>query len=127
MYSIEKNNDSLFVTFEDDFNYSTIKHILYDVLSMSGFSGLDVVWLVGNQRAHIRLGELQAIVEDFSRLCPMDTHDIKMAIVAEPGLPSAILELLADGLDRKLSFSCHTFTTRERAEEWIGIKESCVA
>ena len=127
MYTIDISNDCICVTIRNDFDYSTIKRILHDELVIPGFCRLHEVWLVGTHRAQVRLGELQTIVDDFSRLCPREVIDKKMAFVAEPGLTSAILELLADGLDRKLALSCRTFRSREAAEEWIGLSASQVA
>ena len=127
MYSIEKSNDCLYVTFENDLDYSTIKQIIYGDLAMPEFCRINDIWIVGSHRAHIRLGEIQTIIDDFGHLCPRDAADKKIAIVSDLGLTAAILELLADGLDRKLPLSCRLFSTLEAAEEWIGVAASQVA
>lgn len=127
MYSIEKNSDRLYVTFEGDLDYSTIKQIIYGELAMPEFCELNDIWILGENRAHIRLGEIQTVIDDFSNFCPPEACDKKMAIVAQAGLTAAILELLADGLNKKLPFSCRMFRTLEAAEEWIGFATSQVA
>ncbi len=127
MYTIEKSDHCLLVNFKADFDYSTIKRIIYDELIMPEFGCQHDVWLVGGHQAQVRLGEIQNIVDDFSKLCPQNTSNKKMAIIANPGLTSAILDLLADGLDRKLPFSCRTFSSRTAAEKWLEKEDSYVA
>lgn len=122
MYKIEKRDDSLLVCFNGDFDYSTIKQVIYKELMLPEFAQLNDIWHVGKHRAHLRLGEIQTIVDDFSKLCPDTACMKKTAIVVEPGLTSAILGLLADGLDRKLPLTCRIFESMEAAEAWTGIK-----
>jgi len=127
MYSIANNNDHLMVTVRSDLDYSMIKQIIYDELVMPEFRLLHDIWHVGKHRAQIRLGEIQTIVDDFRNLCPPDTCDKKVAIVAEPGLTASILKLLADGLDKKLPLSCRMFGSVDAAKEWIGAEAGQVA
>ncbi len=124
MYHIEKEADCLSVVFKGDFDFSTVKCIINDLLITPEFCCCHDIWMVGKHRAQVRLGEIQSIVENFSKLCPKNACNKKTAFVAEPGLTSAILELLASGLDRKLPLSCRIFETREAAEEWLGFKKS---
>jgi hypothetical protein len=124
MYKIGKNEKCLLVQFKGDFDYSTIKRIFNDELIMPDFNRQHDIWLIEHHQAQIRLGEIQTLVDDFRQLCPKNTTNKKLAIVAHPGLTFAILDLLADGLDRKLPFSCRTFSSLKEAEDWVG-GEAC--
>lgn len=122
MYKIDKTDTSLLVQFRGDFDYSTIKQIIYNELMVPNFCQLNGFWLVGKHRANLRLGDVQNIVEDYCKCCSQcNSCTRKMAIVAEPGLTSAILELIAKGLNRKRALSCRVFESREAAEKWVGI------
>ncbi len=127
MYQIKQSDNNLIVSFLGDFDYSILKQVIYSELVMPEFRRMNDIWVVGKHRAQIRLGEIQTIVDDFSHLCPPDTCNKKLAIVAEPGLTSAILELLADGLDKNLPLSCRIFSSIDEASEWVGVEANYVA
>ncbi|MBN2162843.1 MAG: hypothetical protein JXR25_01920 [Pontiellaceae bacterium] len=128
MYEIDNTNGALIVKFKGNFDYSTIKRILYHEISMPEFFKQNDIWLVGTHRTNIRLGEIQEIVDDFGNLCPGERlRDKRIAIVAQPGLTSAFLQLLANGLDRRLPLLCSVFDALEDAENWIGATKSRVA
>lgn len=121
MYRIDRTKSFLQVQFKADFDYSTLKQLLYNELTLPEFSRLNDMWLIGKYRAHLRLGDVQSIVDDFGRLCPDEACQKKMAIVVKPGLTSAILQLMADSLDRRLPFACRVFDSQAVAEDWIGM------
>lgn len=127
MYQLEKHDECLLVFFRETLNYSSIKCLIHDELVMPEFSRMNDIWLIGKHRADLRLREIQALLDDICQLVPAGVRTGKIAIVVDPGLTSAILELLAAGLERRLSLSCRTFETFEAAEEWIGRSASQVA
>jgi hypothetical protein len=127
MYCINKHADHLRVEFQDDFNYNLIKTIIRHETMMLEYPYTNDIWLVGTHRADIRLGELQTMVNDFHCHCPSDSTRTKTAIVADPGLTQAILELWVNGVKNTVKFELRIFDHLEEAEEWLGIAQSKVA
>ena len=127
MYKIENNDDYLLVMFEDDFDYNTVNVIIHHVMMMKEYPCTNDLWMIGKHHAHIKLGELEAMVREFHCHCPRDATRTKTAIVAEQGLTQAILELWVSAVRKKVSFDLQVFHTLEDAEEWLGTAESKVA
>ncbi len=124
MYGIEKNDNYLQIRFNADFNYGTIRRMMYEAAMIADFWKLNDIWMVAEHRADLQLGDLQNIIDDFCKIYPAKAREKKTAIVASPGLTSAILELLANGMNRKLPLSCKLFNSHSEALEWIGATES---
>ena len=127
MYSIKKFTDHLRVDFQTDFDYNTIKMIIHHEMMIEEYPFTNDIWLVGKHRADIRLAELEAIVAQFHAECPKKTTRTKTAMVAEPGLTQAILELWINAVRRRMPFEMQVFNTLEEAEAWLGIAKVKVA
>ena len=127
MYCINKQVDHLQVVFQDDFNYNMIKTIIRHETMMLEYSDTNDIWLIGNHRADIRLGELQSMVNEFHCQCPADSTRTKTAVVVEQGLTQAILELWLNAVQKKVSFDVRIFDRLEEAEQWLGVAQSQVA
>lgn len=127
MYRIDKTNEYLLVELEADFDYSTIKQITYNETMMSEVERLNDIWLIGKHRAHLRLGDIQLLVDDFKRLYTRTNDTKKIAMVVQQGLTEAIIQLLASGIHRCTSVSCCVFHTVDEARQWIQAKNSQVA
>lgn len=120
MYQVSRDEHCIMVELKQDFDYGILKEIIYNEIMISDAMHLHDIWLVGQHRAHLRLGELQNIVDDFRKLCPKGMRHKKSAIVVDPGLTEAILKLLADGIQMRLPITCRTFRAVDEARNWIG-------
>lgn len=127
MYTIEKNTEYLLVKFDEDFDANAIRAIIHHVTLMKEYPSTDDIWMIGKYHAHIRLGELEAMVHDFHCHCPRDSTRTKTAIVAEQGLTQAILELWMNAVKKKVSFDLRIFHALEDAEAWLGVARTQVA
>jgi hypothetical protein len=115
------------VRFKENFSYHDLKLIIHHDLFVPEGTDLHNIWLIGKHHAQIRMGELLSIVDDFKFSQSFHVKDKKTAIVVEQGLTEAIMQLLADGLQKELSYKCRVFHTLEKAQEWLGLKTSKVA
>ena len=127
MYSIKKHANHLRVEFQDNFSYSMIRTIIRHETMMLEYSHTNDLWLIGKHRADIRLGELEALVNEFHCQCPRDATRTKTAIVVEQGLTHAILELWMKAVQKRVSFDLRIFHTLESAESWLGAAEAKIA
>jgi len=119
MYTISKNNECMLVEFNADFDYGTMKSILINKTLAAEFRHLHNLWMIGKHRAQLRLGDIQTLVDDFVRLHVGSTCTKKMAIVVEPGLTEAKMQLIASGIERLESISSRVFHTVSEARHWL--------
>ncbi len=127
MYKISIEKECLLVQFNANFDYSTIKQVMYKEMTLPDFPRKNDLWLIGEHRADLRLGDIQKLVDDFSRLYPRNMGAKKTAIVVQAGLTAAILELLAKGMESRFPISCRIFASRKAAEEWLGASSRKIA
>ena len=123
MYYIRKNRDHLLVEFKDDFDCNTIRAIIHHVTMLKEYPEKDDIWLIGEYRADIRLGDLDLLVNDFCCQCSRDTTHKKTAFVAEQGLTRSIIELWISDVQERLPFELQIFDTLADAHSWVGITE----
>mgnify|MGYP001818143932 CR=1 FL=1 len=127
MYAIEKNGDHLLVRFKQNFNALLIQSIIHHLTRLNEYPHTNDIWLIGDFRSDIRLGELEAMVKEFNCHCPHDATRTKTAIVATQGLTQAILELWVKAIKKRVAFDICIFETLEDACEWMDIEYTMVA
>lgn len=127
MYKIEKNKKHLRVRLTADFGYNEIRTIMHHVTMLPEYPETDDLWLIGEHRANIRLGELEAMVEDFLRHCPGDASQRRTAVVVEPGFTHAIMELWMKAVRKRAPFDMKMCDTEAEAETWLQTGNSKVA
>ncbi len=127
MYEIRKNDNHLLVEFQGDFDYPLIKTVIRHETMLKEYPGTNDIWLIGNHRANIRLGELETMVQEFHCLCPEDATRTKTAIVVNEGLTGAVIELWVNALQKRVTFDIEIFPTLDEAENWLDIAEKQVA
>jgi hypothetical protein len=127
MFMIKKDEACLLVELRGDFDYSTVKQILYNETMTAEFGRMNDIWMIGNHHARLRLGDIQLLVDDFTRLFPRTVKCKKTAMVVAPGLTEAIIRLLANGIERSLMVSCRVFHTADDARQWLLAQNSQVA
>jgi hypothetical protein len=127
MYEIRKEKNHLLVEFQEDFNFPMIKTIIHHETMLKEYPETNDIWLVGNHRADIRLGELETMVREFHCLCPVDSTRTKTAVVVDEGLTGAILELWVNALQKRVTFDIKIFHALDEAQAWLGVAESMVA
>ena len=127
MYKIRKNDSHLRVEFKGDFDYPMIQTIIRHETMMKEYPDTNDIWLIGDFRSDIRLGELEAMVKEFNCHCPHDATRTKTAIVATQGLTQAILELWVKAIKKRVAFDICIFETLEDACEWMDIEYTMVA
>ncbi len=120
MYKIEKHDDYLLVKLEEDFDFNALHAIIHHIMSVKEYPDTNDIWLIGKNRADIRLGEIEALVHDFQCHCPRDAERAKTAIVVEPGLTKSIIELLASAASKRVAFEIRIFQSLADAHEWLG-------
>ena len=114
----------LLVRFTEDFDYNVVQTVIHHVTSIREFPDTNDLWLIGKNRANIRLGELEAMVTEFHCHCPREASRTKTAIVVEPGLTEAIIELWMSGARKRVSFDMRIFHTPEEALRWLGVEQA---
>jgi hypothetical protein len=127
MYRIEHNSDHLLVKFTDDFDCNMVEVIIHHLTMLREYPDTNDIWLIGNHRADIRLGEIETLVKQFHCHCPKDAARTKTALVVDEGLTGAIVELWANGLRSRVEFDIRIFGSLEEAREWLGAAEERVA
>lgn len=127
MYTISSGNEYLLVKFIDDFDFPMIKTAIYHETSLKDYADTNDIWLIGNYRAEICLGEIDLMVAEFVCRCPADAERTKTAIVVAEGLTGAVIELWVRGLRTKVPFEVATFRTLEDAECWLSEGKADVA
>ena len=127
MYQIKKKSDHLLVEFLDDFNFHMIQTIIRHVTLLKEYPDTNDIWLIGNYRADIRLGELEAMVREFQCGCPETATRSQTAVVVDEGLTHAIFELWIKGLRKRVAFDIQIFHSLADAEAWLGLEKSMVA
>ena len=123
MYRVSRNDGYLLVTFIDDIDFSMIQAAIHHVTMLSEYTDTNDIWLIGGNRAAIHLDEIEILENEFQCRCPRDATRAKTAIVVDPGLTGAIIELLVSGLQKKVPFEIDIFRTLNDAKSWLGINE----
>lgn len=127
MYHISTSENYLLVKFEEDFDYYTIQTIIHHETMLAEYERMNDVWLIGKCHALITLDELESMATAFKCMCPRGATREKTAIVVEPGLTEAIVELWIKEVAKKVPFELRIFHTLEEAEEWLGAAGEKVA
>ncbi len=127
MYRIEKKVDHLLVRFNEDFAFSTVQVVIHHLMRMKEYPDTNDIWLLGSQRALIRLGEIETMVNEFQCHCPRDATRTKTAIVVDRGLTRSIIELWVKALLVRVPFDIRIFESLDDAKTWLGVAEELVA
>jgi len=127
MYNIAQKDDYLLVKFIDDFDFPMIQTAIHHATSLRKYPDTDDIWLFGDKRAEIYLGEIDLMVKAFECRCPKDATRKKTAIVVDEGLTGAIIELMINGLRKRVPFAVRMFRTLEDAEHWLRESAICIA
>ena len=123
MYRINRNDGYLMVQFIDDMDFSMIQAAIHHETMLREYADTNDIWLIGKNRVAIHLDEIETLVNEFQCRCPVDATRAKTAIVVDPGLTGAIIELLVNGLQKKVAFEIEIFRTLDDAKSWLGINE----
>ena len=124
MYRISRNDGYLMVKFSDNFDFPMIQTAIHHETMLGEYADTNDIWLIGEHRAHIRLGDLERLTDEFQCRCPRDATRTKTAVVVNEGLTGAIVELWMNGLKKKVAFEIAIFRTLEEAKSWLGIREA---
>ena len=127
MYSISRNDGYLMVKFIDDIDFSMIEAAIHHETMLREYAYTNDIWLIGNNRVAIHLDEIETLENEFRCRCPRDATRVKTAVVVDAGLTGAIIELLVNGLQKKVAFEVEIFRTLSDAKNWMGITEVSVA
>jgi len=127
MYDIVRNDEYLIVKFLEDFDYPMIHSAIHHETMLGEYADTNDIWLIGDKRAQIHLGEIELLVREFECRCPRSATRSKTAIVVDEGLTGSILELLVNGLKKKVAFEIAIFRTVEDAREWLEVSEASAA
>lgn len=127
MYKIEKHDGFLLVRFLEDFDFNVVQTIIHHITSIKEYPDTNDIWLIGQHRADIRLGELENLMREFHCRCPRDSTRTKTAIVVEPGMTEAIIQLWMNATNKKVSFDMRIFHTVTEAQLWMDLAESLSA
>ncbi len=127
MYGIKNIGDYLLVDFQIDFDYAMLKAIIYHETSLEEYPRTNDIWLVGDRRAQLCLGDLESMVQDFRTRCTKPMTRKKTAIVVDRGLTASIMKLWVIESKDRVPFELQVFNTLDEAENWLGIPRSKVA
>ena len=127
MYRISRNEEYLLVKFIDDFNFPVIQSAIRQETAMREYANTNDIWLIGNNHARIRLGEIEMMISDFQYCCTHDATRTKTAVVVDAGLTGAVMELVVNGLKKRVDFDVEIFRTLDEAKDWLGVTESRTA
>ena len=120
MYSISRNDGYLMVKFSDNFDFSMIQTAIHHETMLKEYADTNDIWLIGENRAQIHLGELEQLTNEFQCRCPRDATRSKTAVVVDEGLTGAIIELWVTGLKKQVAFEIEIFQTLDEAKSWLG-------
>ena len=123
MYRINRNDEYLLVQFIDDIDFSMIQAAIHHETMLREYADTNDIWLIGKNRIAIHLDEIETLVNEFQCRCPRDATRNKTAIVVDPGLTGAIIELLVNSLQKKVAFEIDIFRTLSDAKGWLGVNE----
>ncbi len=127
MYNISKNDGYLLVEFMNDFDFPLIKTAIRHETMTKEYADTNDIWLIGKNRAAIRLGEIDLMVREFQCRCPSDAKRTKTAVVVDAGLTGSVVEVFVGGLRTRMAFDIEIFRTLDAAKEWLGVSEARVA
>jgi hypothetical protein len=123
MYRITRNDGYLMVKFIDDFDFPMIQTAIRHETTMREYADTNDIWLIGDNHARIRLAEVEMLVSEFQTRCSRYERRSKTALVVDAGLTGAIMELLVDGLKKRVAFEVEIFRTLEDAKEWLEVTD----
>lgn len=121
MYDIVRNEECLIVRFLEDFDYPMIHSAIHHETMLGEYADTNDIWLIGDKRARIHLGEIDLLVKEFECRCPRSAGRTKTAIVVDAGLTGSIIELLVSGLKQKVAFEIEIFRTMDDARDWLEL------
>ena len=91
------------------------------------YARMNDIWLIGKHRALLSIEDLVSMVADFKCMCPRNATRQKTAVVVEPGLTEAIVQLWIKEAENRIPFTCRVFHTIAEAEKWVGSSVPTVA
>ena len=127
MYSVSRNDGYLMVKFIEDIDFSMMQAAIHHETMLKEYADTNDIWLIGGNRAAIHLDEIETLTNEFQCRCPRDATRTKTAVVVDAGLTGAIIELLVNGLQKKVEFEVEIFRTLSDAKSWMGIHEASFA
>lgn len=115
------NYDSyVLVEFNDEFDSEEIMRLMQHVSYGGRQTTEPTIWHLGKHAARLTLGELPALVESAEQVAKTGVRCTATAIVTHHPPTRIIMQILADGLQKKLSMRCRTFRTIEEAHRWFA-------
>jgi len=127
MYNIVRSNEYLLVEFLEDFDFPMIHSAIHHETMLGEYADINDIWLIGDKRAQIHLGEIDLLVREFECRCPRGAERSKTAVVVDEGLTGSIIELLVSGLKKKVGFEIGIFRTLEEAKGWLEVNDAAEA
>ncbi len=109
----------------DDFDYSLIQTAIHHETMLREYADQNDIWLIGEYRANVRLGEIELMVKDLECRCPHDAKRTKTAVVVNEGLTGSIIELWVAALNKRVAFEIEIFRTLDDAKNWLGVGVAC--
>jgi len=115
------NYDSyVLVEFNDEFDREEIMRLMQQEF-FGGKQPTDyVIWHMGRHAARLTLGELPVLVDGAEQVVKKGVRRAATAIVTHHRPTRMIMQILADGLQKRLPIRCRTFRTIEEAERWFA-------
>jgi len=115
------NYDSyVLVEFNDEFDSKEIMCLMKHESFGRNQPNELAIWNIGKHAARLTLGELPALVEGAEKATKKGVKCAATAIVSHHQPTRMIMQLLADGLQRRLPVRCRTFRTMEEAHRWFA-------
>ena len=124
MHAISNKTSYLLVEFDDGFDSGDLLELMHHEAFFDDKSGRNSIWLIGKHPARLSMGELPSVI-DGAALLPLERlKDKKTAIVTGHSTTRITMQMLADGLQRRLPLRCRTFKTIEEAHRWLNYVNS---
>jgi len=127
MYRIEQHSNHLLVRFYEDLDFSTVQVVIHHLMRMKEYPDTNDIWFIGAHRLHIRLGDIETMVEEFQCHCPKDSNRSRTAIGVDNGLARSFIALWVKALRKRVSFEMSIFDSLEEARVWISAADEQVA
>ena len=120
MHTLCNYGSYVLVEFNDAFDCKEIMRLMQHE-SFGGKQPTEhAIWNIGKHAARLTLGELPALVEGAQQGTKNGVRCAATAIVTHHPPTRMIMQLLADGLQKRLHIRCRTFRTMEEAQRWFA-------
>ncbi len=124
MRTINHDTSHLLVELDEGFDSGEIMKLMRHEAFFDDEPVKSTIWLMGKHPARLSMGELPAVVDDAAALPLERVKDKKTAIVSDHSPTRVTMQVLADGLQRRLPLRCRTFKTIEEAHRWLDYVDS---